>query len=78
MGRNTYYTDGAKTVDAGLYKTFKLPASTAFMVRLDVFNVFNRVTWWYPNNDINSSTFGVLNTTNYTPRTMQLGFRLMF
>ncbi len=78
VGRNTFYTDGADYVDMGLYKTFKMPANTALMLRLDVFNLFNHVTWWYPNNDFNSATFGVENTTNYTPRTLQLGFRLMF
>ncbi len=78
VGRNTFFTDGAETVDAGLYKTFKFGAGTALMLRFDMFNVFNRVTWWYPVNDFASANFGTLNVTNYTPRTMQLGFRFMY
>lgn len=78
IGRNTYYADGPRTLDAGIYKAFRTPVNTTFMLRLDCFNVFDRVTWWYPNNDFNSSTFGTLNQTNYSTRTWQLGFRLLF
>ncbi len=92
-GRNTYYSDGAQSMDAGLYKTFRLPSNLAFMLRFDVFNVFNQVRWWYPQNDFNApATFGNVTQTAYgatasggsaptalnAPRTMQLGFRLMF
>jgi outer membrane receptor protein involved in Fe transport len=92
-GRNTFYTDGAQSVDAGLYKTFHLPANLAFMIRLDCFNVFNQVRWWFPNLDFNSpSTLGTVTQTAYgatasggsaptplnTPRTLQLGFRIIY
>ena len=78
QGRNTYYADGAKSMDLGIYKSFKTPLSSSLTVRLDCFNVFNTVTWWYPNNDFNSATFGTLNSTNYSPRTWQLGFRFLY
>ena len=63
------------------------------MIRFDVFNVFNTTRWWYPGNDISTpSTFGRVTQTAYLltaspsnapnalspPRTLQLGFRLMF
>ena len=78
VGRNTYYTDGNANVDLGVYKSFALPARTSVMVRLDVFNVFNHVTWGFPVTDVNASNFSVVNTTNYTPRTMQLGVRFLY
>ena len=90
IGRNTYRSAGQKNVDVGLYKGFQLPRNTNFVVRLDVFNVLNHVTWWYPNNDFNSATFGLVNSTLYgntngggpnasgVPRTLQLGFRLIY
>jgi hypothetical protein len=93
IGRNTYRTDGAQSVDAGVYKAFRLPRGTGLIVRLDVFNVFNQVRWWIPGNDINSpTTFAVVNQTAYgatasggtaptsltPPRTFQLGFRLTY
>jgi hypothetical protein len=93
VGRNTYYSDGAQSVDAGLYKSFQLPGSMTFMIRLDAFNVFNQVRWWYPQNDFSDpSTFGQITNTAYSatasggsapnsltpPRTLQLGFRLIY
>lgn len=78
IGRNTYYTDGVKRVDLGVYKTIRLPLGTALMVRLDAFNVFNQVTYWYPNNDFNSVAFMKLTSTNYTPRVLQAGFRFIY
>lgn len=93
IGRNTCRADGARSVDAGVYKSFSLPRGTGLMIRLDVFNVFNQVRWWIPGNDINSpTTFGIVNQTAYgatnsggtaptaltPPRTFQLGFRFIY
>lgn len=93
IGRNTYRADGTRTVDLGLYKSFGLPMRTSLMIRLDVFNVFNDVRWWYPGTDINSpSTFGKITQTAYIttaspssapsplspPRQFQLGFRFIY
>ena len=78
IGRNTYYTDGVKNVDFGLYKTFEIARGYAVMFRLDAFNVFNQVTWWYPDNNFNSPTFMKLTATNYTPRTLQAGVRFLY
>ena len=93
IGRNTYRSDGSKSVDAGLYKSFKMPRATTLVIRLDCFNVFNQVRWWIPGNDINTpSTFARVTQTAYgatasggtaptaltPPRTFQLGFRLIY
>jgi carboxypeptidase family protein/TonB-dependent receptor-like protein len=93
IGRNTYRADGSNSVDAGLYKSFKMPRATTLVIRLDCFNVFNQVRWWIPGNDINTpSTFGRVTQTAYgatasggtaptaltPPRTLQLGFRLIY
>jgi len=93
IGRNSYRADGTQSVDAGLYKSFKMPGPLAFMVRLDCFNVFNTARWFYPGNDINTpSTFGRVTQTAYIttaspssapsplspPRTFQLGLRVLY
>lgn len=93
IGRNSYRTDGAQSVDAGIYKSFGLPMGTSFMLRLDCFNVFNQVRWWIPNNDFNApALFGRVTQTAYgatasggtapnaltPPRTIQLGFRFIY
>ena len=80
-GRNTYFTDGVENVDFGLYKTFKVPFNNdSVVVRLDVFNVFDHVTWGIPTNDINSANFGRILSTSagYTPRSYQLGLRYIY
>jgi hypothetical protein len=81
VGRNTYISDGFESVDFGLYKTFKTPfGNDAVVFRLDVFNVFNHVTWGIPVNDINNVNFGrILSTSvSYAPRTYQLGLRYIY
>jgi hypothetical protein len=77
-GRNTYFVDGQRALDLGLYKTFPMVRGTSLMVRLDAFNVLNNEVFGFPNNDFASATFGTLNTTNYTPRVLQLGFRVLY
>jgi len=92
IGRNSYRSDGAQSVDVGLYKSFRLVGPTSLMVRLDCFNVFNWSRWWYPSNDITAATFGRVTSTAYIntatpqaapsplspPRLFQLGFRLIY
>lgn len=77
--RNSMRIDGPETVDLGLYKSFGLPfRNDSVMVRLEAYNVFDRVTWGFPVNDVNSANFGTLTAINYTPRYFQLGLRYIF
>jgi hypothetical protein len=79
VGRNTYFTDGFESIDLGLYKSFRMPVrSESVMVRLDVFNVTNHVTYGFPTADFNSVSFGRIGSTAYTPRTMQFGLRYIY
>jgi len=78
VGRNTYYTDGFESVDLGFYKSFRLLRSDSIMLRLDVFNVMNHVTYGFPSTDFNATTFGRITSTAYTPRTMQFGLRYIY
>jgi hypothetical protein len=81
IGRNTFTTDGAENVDLGLYKSFRLPGGLgvqSLLLRLDVFNALNHVTWGFPTGDFASANFGRILSTAYTPRTFQLGVRLIY
>jgi len=79
IGRNTYYTDGREQLDLGLSKSIKAIGST-LILRLDVFNVTDRVTWGVPVNDFASANFGRILSTHpdYIPRTFQLGLRFLY
>jgi outer membrane receptor protein involved in Fe transport len=80
VGRNSFFTDGVRNVDLGVYKTFLLPWDHSLSVRFEVFNVFNRVQFGFPDNNFNNATFGqILSASNqYLPRTIQLGARYAF
>jgi hypothetical protein len=81
MGRNTYFTDGREQVDLGLYKAFRFTGDTGSVVlRFDVFNVFDHVTWGVPVNDFANANFGRILTTHpdYIPRTYQVGLRFLY
>ena len=80
IGRNTFYLDGQHQVDFGLYKSIHAPLGNTVMLRAEMYNAFNRVQYGFPSNDIASSTFGQITSTNgnYLPRTYQLAVRLLY
>ncbi|HEX7153410.1 MAG TPA: TonB-dependent receptor [Thermoanaerobaculia bacterium] len=79
MGRNTFFTDGREQLDLGVYKSISVLRNTV-VLRLDVFNVTDRVTWGVPVNDFASANFGRIIATHpdYVPRTFQIGIRILY
>ena len=51
---------------------------TTAELRIDVFNLFNRAHFANPGTTLGTSTFGVISATRLTPRTAQIGLRLLF
>ena len=45
-------------------------------IRVEAFNLFNRVVWGAPNTDFSSNNFGLINTQGNSPRQMQIGLKL--
>lgn len=78
VGRNTFYADGVRNVDAALTKSFSLPGDDRLMFRFEVYNVFNRRQWSFPNNDFTSANFGRITSQFNAPRNLQLLARYMF
>jgi hypothetical protein len=81
LGRNTFFGDGVKNVDLGVYRTFRMPwESHRLLFRADLFNAFNHVQYAFPNPDLASSTFGrIISTANlYSPRVVQLSLRYQY
>lgn len=79
IGRNTYYTDGREQLDVGISKNIRAVGSTV-VLRFDVFNVTDRVTWGVPVTDIANANFGRIVSTHpdYIPRTFQVGLRFLY
>jgi hypothetical protein len=65
-------------MDAGLTKNFFLPNEDRIMFRMEVYNVFNRRQWAFPNNDFASATFGRITSQFNLARSVQLQARYIF
>jgi len=58
-------------------KTVSVTDGLRLDVRIEVFNLFNRVIWGAPvSTDFNNTNFGLINSTANSPRQMQLGLKL--
>lgn len=58
-------------------KTVSVSDGLRLDVRIEVFNVFNRVIWGAPvSTDFNNTNFGLINSTANSPRQMQFGLKL--
>ena len=65
--------------DFSVIKQFMLPREgTRLDFRSEFFNLFNHAQFGQPTGDINSGTFGVVNTTVGTPRVIQFALKLAF
>jgi hypothetical protein len=82
LGRNTFFTDGVKTVDFGIAKNFPLPWERhRLMLRADLFNAINRVQYGFPVSlDIANTNFGRITGTGtqYAPRNIQVSLRYQY
>src|SRR5215472_3256215 len=75
VGRNTFYGDGVRNVDAGLTKNVSLRTHDRVMLRVEVYNRFNRRQWSFPNNDFASSGFGQITGQFNGARSVQVQVR---
>jgi hypothetical protein len=72
--RSPWFLDEAMGVARNLAVTERVK----FAVRMEAFNVFNRVRWGGPNNAITGANFGQIRAQGNTPRRLQLALRLTF
>ncbi len=81
LGRNTFFGDGVKNVDFGIFKNFPMPwEGHRLTLRADLFNAFNHVQYGFPTTDITNANFGrILGTaTSYSARTVQFSLRYQY
>jgi hypothetical protein len=62
--------------NVSLAKTVTMSARLRLDVRMEAFNVFNRIVWGGPVTDFNNARFGEINSQGNSPRQMQLGVKL--
>ncbi len=78
VGRNTFYADGVRNVDLGLAKNVFLPGEDRLLIRVELYNAFNRRQWAFPTSDIASATFGRITSQFNTARSLQVHVRYIF
>lgn len=62
--------------NVSLAKSLKLSSSLSADIRVEAFNVFNRVLWGTPVTNFSSNTFGQITSQGNNARQMQLGLKL--
>ncbi|MBI1766679.1 MAG: TonB-dependent receptor [Acidobacteria bacterium] len=63
IGRNTFFLQGLNHTDMTAFKTFRVRESVKLIVRMEFYNVFNRVTFGAPTRTILSgNTLGTIST----------------
>ncbi|HEX4900127.1 MAG TPA: hypothetical protein VFV61_06305, partial [Pyrinomonadaceae bacterium] len=81
LGRNTFFGDGVRNIDFGIFKNFPMPwEGHRLTLRADMFNAFNHVQYGFPTTDITNANFGrILGLgTLYSPRTIQFSLRYQY
>ena len=64
------------TENVSVAKTISMTDGLRMDLRLEAFNVFNRIVWGAPNTNLNDTNFGRITTVANSPRQMQLGIKL--
>ena len=75
--RRFFAAPGLDNWDAALLKDTSLADEVKLEFRAELFNAFNHAQFGQPDGNVNSATFGQVNTAN-PPRIMQLSLKLLF
>ncbi len=71
-------SDWIRNIDVSLHKNTQLSKNMNLQIRVDAFNMDNTPTFAPPNTSFGSAQFGVVSAQQNTPRTIQLGFKLLY
>jgi hypothetical protein len=65
-------------IDMRLKKTVNITETKKVELLMDAFNALNHPTFWSGDQNINSTTFGVVSSMFYNPRIVQFGLHYTF
>jgi len=65
-------------IDMSLMKAVKVTEHKQLELRMDAFNALNHATFWAGDQNINSTTFGLVSSMFYSPRIVQFSARFSF
>jgi hypothetical protein len=75
---NTLRTPGIDNWDMSLYKDVPIHENMTLNLRVEAFNLFNRVQFGAPNTQLGNSQFGWITQQFNNPRLLQLSGRFSF
>ncbi len=75
---NTLRTPGVADWDMSLFKNFPIREYATLDFRVEAFNLFNRVQFGNPNNQVGNSEFGWITSQYNNPRILQIAGRVTF
>ncbi len=75
---NNLRRDPTKQLDLSLIKNFKIMEKATIQIRLEGFNVTNRVTFGAPNTTPTAAAFGTIGTQANTPRRLESALKLIW
>jgi hypothetical protein len=78
LGRNTFRNAGYSNFDLSLAKDTRLFERAALQFRAEFFNILNQHAFSIPNRTLDTPGFGLSTSTQFDPREIQLGLRLIF
>jgi len=76
-GSNSISAPGNSTLDAALFKTFRMTERFNLEFRMEAFNAFNKTQLGLPDTNLQDSTFGMI-TSSSGQRSVQFSLRLHF
>jgi hypothetical protein len=69
---------GVANYDFSLFKNFPIFERLQGQLRVESFNIFNRVQFSQPGTQAGTTSFGVITSQANTPRELQAAFKLIF
>jgi hypothetical protein len=78
MGRSTGVGPGIIALDSSVIKNFQLTERQSLQFRFEAFNLPNHANFGLPDSILTSSTFGQINSTRTSMRSLQFGLKYNF
>jgi hypothetical protein len=77
-GRNSFSGPRYFNLDVLFHKQFKIRDNKSLQLRIEGYNVFDNVRYGLPNSNLHDFAFGIITTTQGTPRKLQAALRFQF
>ncbi|MGA8594003.1 MAG: carboxypeptidase regulatory-like domain-containing protein [Bryobacteraceae bacterium] len=78
LGRNSLRNDWTRNLDFSLFRQFPVREHSYFELRAESFNLTNTAIFATPQNNLSNPNFGVVTSTQNSPRELQFALKFLF